>query len=195
VSLEERPPRRSLASLRRWFDAVILEDPLDRVAPDHVPEESHPIADSGVAPSRVLLGQANHQGDEMRLGSSARLALPRTVVLRGDQAPIPAQDRIRCDDPGEVAEESPSRELLSEDAILLEEVVDHLGLSAIHPAGNHEDEELDRWSEKDHARASIAPRPRARGAVQALISALGGVRRRPRTPTESAFSVRPSDGT
>jgi len=149
-----------------------------------MPEESHPIADSGVAPSRVLLGQANDQCDEVGLGSAASSTVPRAIVLGCNQVPIPAQDRVGRDDTGEVVEESPteglplhgeaaplvvgelespSRELLSQDAVLLEEVVDHLGLSAIHPAGEHEDEELDRWGEQDHAGASIAPRVEGKG--------------------------------
>src|SRR5262249_8593543 len=47
--------------------AVVLEDSLDRVAGDFVAEALQRTTDSRVAPSRVLVRHADHEGGDLRL--------------------------------------------------------------------------------------------------------------------------------
>ena len=84
------------------------------------------------------------------------------VVLPGDQPPVPAENRVGCDDAGDLRQNPPAeflashREstalgvgqakwtwatLLPEDPILLPEIIDHVFLVAVHPARGREYEE------------------------------------------------------
>ena len=81
-----------------------------------------------------------------------------------DQLSVPAQDGVGCDDGGNLAEQSTTEdlalrsestslvvgqaqafaaELLLQHAVLLDEVVDGLGLVAVDPAGERGEEELE----------------------------------------------------
>src|SRR5262245_57261848 len=71
MSGQERLPGRPRAALGCGLDAVVLEDRLDRVAGDVVAEALQPAPDSRVAPGRVLVRQAGHQRDDVRLGAGA----------------------------------------------------------------------------------------------------------------------------
>ena len=84
------------------------------------------------------------------------------VVLPGNQPPVPAENRVRCDDAGDLRQHPPAeflashREsmalgvgqlkwtwatLLPEAPILLPERIDHVFLVAVHPASGRESEE------------------------------------------------------
>ena len=166
---EDQGPAQSAPPVRltpRWavgvlanhsrLDAVVLEDRLDRIAGDVVPEVRPRAADTPVAPRRVLVREANHERGEVRLGARAtRAALLRAVVLPGDQQAIPTQNRLGRHDAGDVGE-APSAEGLAfhgqtaslviaeanpagtvrrtEDPVLLAEVINDGLLLSIDPA-------------------------------------------------------------
>jgi hypothetical protein len=95
------------------------------------------------------------------------LSFSGAVVLLGDELAVPAQDGVGGHQSGELfkrtsADESalrgeppalsvgeaqaPTAELLPQDAVLLLEVRDDLGLAAVHPAREHQEQELQRFS-------------------------------------------------
>src|SRR4030095_10749768 len=95
--------------LRRAFgcglDAVVLQDRFDRVPSDVVAEVLQSATNPRVAPGRILARHAHDQRRDVRLGiRTTRAPRLRTVVLRGDQQAVPAQDRIGRDDAGDVGE-------------------------------------------------------------------------------------------
>ena len=84
------------------------------------------------------------------------------VVLPGNQPPVPAENRVRRDDAGDLCQNPPAEflashrestalgvgqakwtwaKLLPEDPILLPEIIDHVFLVAVHPASGREYEE------------------------------------------------------
>ena len=84
------------------------------------------------------------------------------VVLPGNQPPVPAENRVRRDDAGDLRQNPPAEfpashrestalgvgqakwtwaKLLPEDPILIPEIIDHVFLVAVHPAGGREYEE------------------------------------------------------
>ena len=98
------------------------------------------------------------------------------VVLLGDQLPRPAQDRVRRDDARNLGEDSPAEllpaygeptplcvgqaerttaQLLSEDSILLTEIVDQIFLVTVESAGDGEDEEVQRMGHPVRLSASV----------------------------------------
>ena len=85
------------------------------------------------------------------------------VVCLGDQSPVPAENRVRRDDAGDLHQDAPSEflaahgestalgigqakrpraQVLPEDPILLPEIRDQIVLVAVHPASERENEEL-----------------------------------------------------
>ena len=87
------------------------------------------------------------------------------IVFLGDQSPVPTQDRIRGDDARDLRQDPPAEfvtahsesttlgvrqakrpraQVVSEDPILLPEIVDQIVLVTVHPASEREDEELQR---------------------------------------------------
>jgi hypothetical protein len=116
----------------------------------------------------------------------------RAVVLLGDQPTVPAEDRIRCDDPSDLLEDLPSEhfafhsqaaalvvvqanpapsELFAENAVLFLEVVDHMLLSAVDPAGEHQEEEVEcvRWGGRGHAGGSRLLAIKTSGASASIL--------------------------
>ena len=86
----------------------------------------------------------------------------RTVVLVGDQEPVPAQDRIRCHNAGDIREtllteglpfhgestplivseaNGPRAVYRAEDPVLLEQVLDEVLRLSIDPAGEQQEQE------------------------------------------------------
>ena len=86
----------------------------------------------------------------------------RSIVLPGDQFPVPGQQGLRRDNAGDLSQNlppqgfgsngqsaalvvmeahSPAAELLSKNAILLAKVINHLQLASIHPAGDGDQQE------------------------------------------------------
>jgi hypothetical protein len=113
VRLQERLPRHGLPPYGRGLDAVFLQDPLNRRAPEvqaHVLERA---AKARVALRRIL---ARH-GQQLLDRVGARARTPRTppacaVVLGRDLLSIPAQDRLGCRE-GRHRGQSPPAERLS----------------------------------------------------------------------------------
>ena len=93
----------------------------------------------------------------------ASTAAGAAVVCLGDQSPVPAENRVRRDDAGDLHQDAPSEflaahgestalgigpakrpraQVLPEDPILLPEIRDQIVLVAVHPASERENEEL-----------------------------------------------------
>ena len=89
----------------------------------------------------------------------------RTVVLLGDELPVPPQDRVGCHDAGDGREVTTAEDVTfhgetaslvvgqaqssgtvhcAEDSVLLEQVVNDRLLVSIDPAGEHQEEEGER---------------------------------------------------
>ena len=121
-------------------------------------------ADPRVAPRRIL---TRHPYDEFghRPGCHRSSPTPAStaIVLLGDQAPVPAENRVRRDDACHLTQDPPAEflaahrespalgvgqtkrsrtKMLPEDAILLPEIVDEIFLVAIHPASQSQHEEV-----------------------------------------------------
>ena len=93
----------------------------------------------------------------------ASTAAGAAVVCLGDQSPVPAENRVRRDDAGDLHHDAPAEllaapgestalgigpakrpraQVLPEDPILLPEIRDQIVLVAVHPASERENEEL-----------------------------------------------------
>ena len=158
--------------LANWcrFDAVLLEDVSDRAVGNLVAEISEGPLDTVVAPSGVFLGKAENESSHA-IGNrrSSRSSPPALAVVpfRGDEASVPAQNRVWCHDGGQlgerlapmglaldredtrlvIGEESPlSSHLFDERSNLGVLKFDDLLLLLIHPAGENYHDELP-WSE------------------------------------------------
>ena len=131
----------------------------------------------------VFLRHPHHEFDDLLpRRRPARSAFPGAVVLLGHELPVPAEDRVRGNDVGELPEELASEdlaldreaaslivvepessvfELLTQDAVLLLQVVDDLVLVAVHPAGNGEEEEVEwvRMGGRGHVQRFDPNRP------------------------------------
>ena len=172
MSGQERLPGRLRAALGCGLDAVILEDRFDCVAGDFVAEALQPAADSRVAPSGVLVRHADHERGDVRLGAGATGAsLLRAGVFLGDEAAVPAEDRVRGDDARDGPEATPTEglslhrqaaplivsepepaatALRAQHAVLLEQVVDDRLLLAVDPAREQKEEEGERGRQRVH---------------------------------------------
>jgi hypothetical protein len=105
----------------------------------------------------------------------------RSVVLLGDQFPVPGQQGLRRDNGGDLGQNpppqgfgsngqsaalvvieahSPAAELLSKNAILLAKVINDLQLALVHPAGDSDQQESE-WVKDSLGLQS--PLSRARG--------------------------------
>jgi len=145
---------------------VLGKDALDRVSSELVTEVTECAAEPGVSPARVLGGELDDQALQRsgRAGSRASSSRGAIVLLR-DQLAIPAQDRVgrhqatepvqhaaterfalRCEAAalGVGEAQAPAAELLTQNAILFLEKRDDLKLAAVHPAREHEQQELQR---------------------------------------------------
>src|SRR5882762_11306007 len=172
MSGEECLPGHVRAALRCRLDAVILEDRFDRVAGDVAAETLEPTPDARVAPGRVLLCHAHYQRGEVRLGARAtRTSRVRAIVFLRNERPIPPQDRVRCDDAGYAREPTAAEDLAfhgqaaalvvreaepsgsercAKNPVLLEQVVNDCLLLPVDPAGEEENDEGERRSQRVH---------------------------------------------
>ncbi len=152
-SLEERLPGRSPAPFGSWFDAVVLQNPLHRISGDRVSEVGERATDPGVAPPRILHGHPHSEIGEPTCRHRSASTSPGTAIgLLGDQHPVPAQNRVGCDDAGHLSQSAASEplaaycesatlgvgeprtaaaELLPENPILLSQVLDQVFLVAV----------------------------------------------------------------
>ena len=118
----------------------------------------------GVSPRDILRSHAQDEAaDRVVDPRASRTAFGAAIVLLGDELAVPAQDRVRGDDAGDLAKgpsaeglalggkatplrvgeaKTPSCELLSEDTVFLLEVGDHVLVSPIDPAGEDQQEKL-----------------------------------------------------
>jgi hypothetical protein len=143
---------------------VLGKDALDGIPSDLVAEVAERAADPGVAPAWVLGGELDDQA--LQRSGSARTAsssLRATVVLLGNELSVPAKDRVRRHQPGELRQrtsadrsalrrepppldvgeaQTPATELLAKHTVLLLEVLDDLDLAAVHPAREHQEQEI-----------------------------------------------------
>ena len=163
MRLSERLPRRSSGPLGSRFDPVVVQHPLDRVPGDVVAEIRERATDARVPPRWMLDRHPHHEvGHRAWRYRPASTSVGAAVVLPGNQPPVPAEHRVRRDDAGDLRQNPPAefpaspREstalgvgqakwtwatLLSEDPILLPEIIDHVFLVAVHPASGREKEE------------------------------------------------------
>ena len=172
MSGEERLPGHFRAALRGGLDAVVLQDRFDRVPSDVVAEVLQAAADARVAPGRILGRHAHDERGDIRLGGRAT-GTPRlrTVVLLGDETPVPAQDRVGCHDTSDCRESAAAQDLAfhgetaslvvseaqssrtghrPEDSIFLEQVVNDRLLVSIDPAREQQQEEGERGRHRGH---------------------------------------------
>ena len=172
MSGEECLPGHLRAALRCGLDAVVLQDRFDRVPSDVVAEVLQPAADARVAPGRILVRHAHDERGDVRLGGRATGAPRlRTVVLLGDESPVPTQDRVGCHDASDGREVTTAEDLAfhgetaslvvgeaqssgtvhrAEDPVLLEQVVNDRLLVSIDPAREQQEEEGERGRQRVH---------------------------------------------
>ncbi len=166
VRLQERLPGHVPAPLGRRVDSVVVQDPLHRGPGDSVAEVRERAADPRVAPPRIVDRHPDHElGDVLSGHWSTSTSAGAAIVFRGDQSPVPTQDRIRGDDARDLRQDlsaefvtahsesttlgvrqakRPRAQVFSEDPIRLPEIVDQIVLVTVHPASEREDEELQR---------------------------------------------------
>src|ERR671935_2015050 len=111
--------------------------------------------DSAIAPRRILRRHPHNEPRDIAHRPRTPRPLPRVAPLLRNQAPMPAQNRVRCHDRGNPtqqpsAEPMPFRcetatlvilqpqavalQLLSENAVLFYEVLDDVLLVAVYPS-------------------------------------------------------------
>ena len=166
VRLQERLPGHVPAPLGRRVDSVVVQDPLHRGPGDRVAEVRERAADPRVAPPRIVDRHPDHElGDVLSGHWSTSTSAGAAIVFRGDQSPVPTQDRIRGDDARDLRQDPPAEfvtahsesttlgvrqakrpraQVFAEDPILLPEIVDQIVLVTVHPASEREDEDLQR---------------------------------------------------
>lgn len=116
VGLDERRPRVVLAPRRGRPYALLLKDSLDRIAADLVAHVPQCPAQPGVPPAWILLGHSHEKSHEFRwLPRPSGTPLLAPVVLRGDQLPVPPQDRVGRRNPRDLTQR-PSTELFTKSA-------------------------------------------------------------------------------
>jgi hypothetical protein len=102
----------ALSPNRCWFDTVVLQDPLDRVAAEVVTNVPQGASKARVSPARVLLGHLDQQLDDLVwLWWPTGTTLLAAVVLLGHELSIPAEDRIGAGDAGDLAQRLASERL------------------------------------------------------------------------------------
>ena len=118
-----------------------------------------------ISPARVLFGHPDNQLADLRHDTRTPDSLPRISPFRSDESPVPREDRLRRDDGGDLAQGLPAQrlsfrrqstalvvgethafparlELLFQDAVLFDQVGDHVRLLTGDPAGERRQEEL-----------------------------------------------------
>ena len=166
VRLQECLPGYAPAPFGSRVDPVVVQDPLHRGPSDLVAEVRERPADPCVPPLWILDRHPDHErGHFASRHRPASTAAGAAVVCLGDQSPVPAENRVKRDDAGDLHQDSPAEflaahgksaalgvgqakrsraQVLSEDPILLPEIRDQIVLVAVHPASEREDEELQR---------------------------------------------------
>ena len=133
-------------------DPVVVQDPLHRGPSDLVAEVRERPADPCVTPLWILDRHPDHErGNFASRHRPASTAAGAAVVCLGDQSPVPAENRVKRDDAGDLHQDSPSEflaahgastalgigpakrpraQVLPEDPILLPEIRDQIVLGS-----------------------------------------------------------------
>ena len=170
---EKHTPRR--VSLGRRLETVFSQYVGDRGASDAMAQLLECALKPEIALVRVLFGHAHHQlPDLLHDARSPRASLHAPIVLLGNQPAMPSQNRVRRDDGADLAEELPAEQLalrgqppalgvaqthpstpklLSQDSILLAEILDYLLLPVVEHARDNHAEQLPRLRGLRHARS------------------------------------------
>ena len=172
---EEGLPRHGEAALRSWDDAEAIEDTFDSVAADRDTQIGQGPLDPGVAPGWVFVGHGGDEAGDIGLGVwPAWPAIGRPVVFPGDEVAIPAEQGVRGDDPGDLFQATSSQSLslegestslvvrepepsawdvLTQDPILLLEILNLSLLMSIDPPRREEDNEAQEiWHGREDSR-------------------------------------------
>ena len=109
VRLQERLPGQAPAPLGSRVDPVVVQDPLHRGPSDLVAEVRERPADPCVPPLGILDRHPDHaRGHVTSRHRPASTAAGAAVVCLGDQSPVPAENRVRRDDAGDLHQDAPS---------------------------------------------------------------------------------------
>ena len=192
VGPDERLPRGLPVPLGCRLDAVIEKNPPDGVPADLVAEVPKSVPDSGVAPGWAFGCPPDDQPrDVLARAGATRTAPLHPIVLLGDELSVPAKDRVGRDDAGDLPKglsadglalhheasalvvgeaKAASSELLTEDAVLLHQVVDDAVLVAVDPAGEEQKEEVERGRRggRGHGRSFKVAWPRGKGRMASI---------------------------
>ncbi len=172
MGLQERLPRHSLPADR--VEAVLEQDPFDRISTDLVSQVVERASDSGVAPAGVVASHSEDQLPNYSCGSrTTRSSAFAAVILSRDQPSVPSEQSIRrhqglyLEEPSSadllglhrkpstllIAEAQPlPAELLPQGSFtrklrfLLLEIFDHVLLVSIGPASEDQHQKLQRQS-------------------------------------------------
>ena len=109
VRLQERLPGHAPAPLGSRVDPVVVQDPLHRGPSDLVAEVRERPADPCVPPLGILDRHPDHEhGHVTSRHRPASTAAGAAVVCLGDQSPVPAENRARRNDAGDLHQDAPS---------------------------------------------------------------------------------------
>src|SRR5262249_13671697 len=87
------------ASLRCWFDAVLLEDVCNRFVCQHVTEIREGSLNSSVTPATIFLSHAYDEGGNiLHCSRPARCSACTAIVLPGNQSSMPGQESFWSND-------------------------------------------------------------------------------------------------
>src|SRR5215471_3378745 len=97
-------PGRLPARLRRRLDPVPFQNRSNRTAGKLVAQMGQGALDSSIAPIPVLFCHAHHQSLDLISGTwPTRGTMGSSVVLLGDQLPMPSQQGLRGDNAGDLS--------------------------------------------------------------------------------------------
>ncbi len=172
MSSEEVPPLRSLAAFWCGYDAMFSKDVGDRGAGDDVSEVIEGPEDSGVTPGRVLFREPNDKFADLEHDpGTATAPTSGEVMLQRDELAVPAKNGVGQKQGRDPEESLPTSSLrlhcetatlivveartlravqLENDAVLFDQVIDHISLVAIQPTGGRRNENLQRCKVSIH---------------------------------------------
>ena len=172
MRFEELLPGRPPLTLRGRLDPVLPEDVGDGPSPDAVIQIRERALNPRVAPVAVLGRHPHHQLPNLRHDRRPSRTAPLVaVVLPSDQVPMPGQQRGGGHDRNDVVDHPPRQfpclggqtnalivreaqpprsELLPEHTVLLLEVVDHIALLLMDPAGHRHKQTSQRMRQRRH---------------------------------------------
>ena len=113
VRANELAPRRRLRTLRRWRQAVLLQNVADRPIADLVSEIGERSGDAIVAPASILGGEVDDEPFDLLADrrSTSPSSFLRSVELLRDQTSMPREDGLRLDDRCNLSERSTTKSL------------------------------------------------------------------------------------